>query len=558
MVKKKKKSKQKKAFRDLFEILNDFLNKRGKTILWIGIATTLLFGALLFDMKISTGGDDSSYIVRAHRFIHKGQFPSFQAPLYPIILSLPIAIFGVHLPMLKLISLAFVAGHLIFFYKAFKKRSPGLVLYPVLLLVSLNAYILYHGSQTYSEAMFMFVQAVFFYFFFRYFLNTDSQLDIKKDFKKIIVFALILMTMGLTRKIGFGAFIGTAIFFVFHKQWKNLINVSGVFIALMGIYTGLKKLIWGSGSFEMGTQENRLLLKDPYDPSKGTEDISGFIERFFDNSMLYISKHLYIFMGFKPDQAQTSTFLAIFTYAIFIMALVLVWRKNKALLFSGIYLAVMLGGTFITIQARWDQGRLVLVYLPLIMLFLLSGFYYLFQKKTLKSFQFAFVLLLIIMFVPTFSNTTDKVQNKLPDLKKNMRGDIYHGYTPDWVNYLKMCEWAAKNVPEDVKIAARKPSMAFIFSGNSREFHGIYRIKTEDPDELLNKLREKNVHYVIAANLRRIPDRKTEHTINTVRRYLYYIQQKYPRAFQKVHQVGQSEPAELYKINYDNISQGSK
>ena len=40
--------------------------------------------SLLFDVKISTGGDDSPYIEMAHDFIKGKTFPSWHGPLYPI------------------------------------------------------------------------------------------------------------------------------------------------------------------------------------------------------------------------------------------------------------------------------------------------------------------------------------------------------------------------------------------------------------------------------------------------------------------------------------------
>ena len=60
------------------------------------------------------------------------------------------------------------------------------------------------------------------------------------------------------------------------------------------------------------------------------------------------------------------------------------------------------------------------------------------------------------------------------------------------------------------------------------------------------------VEYAIAANLRANPNAKTERIINTVQRYLYIIEMKYPGIFTLQHQIGDNnnEPALLYRINY--------
>jgi hypothetical protein len=64
-------------------------------------------------------------------------------------------------------------------------------------------------------------------------------------------------------------------------------------------------------------------------------------------------------------------------------------------------------------------------------------------------------------------------------------------------------------------------------------------------------LKDANVKYVIMANLRKHPNQKTQYTINTVKRYLFFIQKRYPEAFVLVNKIGLDETAFLFKINYD-------
>lgn len=53
------------------------------------------------------------------------------------------------------------------------------------------------------------------------------------------------------------------------------------------------------------------------------------------------------------------------------------------------------------------------------------------------------------------------------------------------------------------------------------------------------------------SELRANPDMYVEgQIIGTMHRYAYYIQQKYPNAFQFIHQEGDLEKSQLYKINY--------
>jgi len=234
---------------------------------------------------------------------------------------------------------------------------------------------------------------------------------------------------------------------------------------------------------------------------------------------------------------------------------------------------------------------------------------------------------------------------------KNLKGNRYYGYSPDWVNFLRMSEWAAKNVPEGSLIASRKPSMSFIY-GDGRDFYGLYRFpslpsdtaflrleqhdgnpviinereiksrklpvqleysmkreveafisagdtmysvyyfsdQTEPgylanlqsynivyerdlgflrnkitasgkpglavvPDSLINLLQRSNVDYMIRANLRLNPAQKTNRVVNTVHRYMYYMEQKYFGIFSQVSQIGgnDEEPAYLFRIHWDRV-----
>jgi hypothetical protein len=75
------------------------------------------------------------------------------------------------------------------------------------------------------------------------------------------------------------------------------------------------------------------------------------------------------------------------------------------------------------------------------------------------------------------------------------------------------------------------------------------------PDSLINLLLRNNVDYMIRANLRLNPAQKTNRVINTVHRYMYYIEQKYFGIFSQVSQIGgnDEEPAYLFKIHWDRF-----
>ncbi|MBI9055917.1 MAG: hypothetical protein JEY96_19000 [Bacteroidales bacterium] len=533
---------------DLLDKLDQFFDSKANVFFWISMFFTLLFSFLLFNFRMSVSGDDSAYILRAFDLVKDFTFPTFQGPLYPMFLSIFVWIFGLNITLLKSLSLVSILFHLYFFYRAFKGRVSGLLLVSVMLIVSFNAFVLYHASQTYSEAFFLLLQAGFFLYFFNAFVSKEESLSLKENWGRYLILGLLLLFLGLTRSIGYGGFIAVIIYFGMKLQWKSIAFTTGAFIFEFEIFNLIKKFLFHSGASQFSTQLNRLMQVDPFYVSKGQEDFVGFISRFVGNSNLYLSKHLYKFIGLRPEILEPKYILTLLVYIIFFIAIYYAFKKNKYLLFTGIYLTVLIGITFVMVQTLWDQDRLILIYFPLILLFLFSGLYYLGKSKSFKFLQGLLPIFLVIIFFTNFNVTTKKLKANNEYLKQNLAGNRFYGMTPDWINYIKMSEWAAKNVSDSFMIACRKPSVSFVYA--KRKFHGIYRITTKDPDELLLTLKNANVKYVILGNLRKYPNKKTQYTIDTIKRYLYFIYQKYPEKIKLVQTIGTDEPALLWEIIY--------
>ena len=391
-------------------------------------------------------------------------------------------------------------------------------------------------------------------------------------------------------------------------------------------------------------------MKNYYNHSLGKEDFGGMVDRFLENSQIYLSKLLLIGTGLKdPANIETSVIITLLIYALFGLAIYFAIRKSRVMRFVGYYLGVTLFISFVILQTNWGQMRLIIIFVPLILILLPWGLLELGNIKKVRWLQPAVILFLIIVFFRLFGLSVNKAKANNDILMKNLKGDKYTGFTPDWGNYLKMSEWAAKNVPEESMIASRKPSMSYIY-GDGRGFMGIYRfptlpadtalalmgekpgnpvilnegilrssgmppelqfgmkrnveafltagdsiysifffqeqnksaylavlqqynIKVESdldflrnrilasgkpgiavvPDSLVNLLYRNNVDYMIRANLRLNPAQKTERVINTIHRYMYYMEQKYYGIFSQTHQIGANddEPAYLFQIHWE-------
>jgi hypothetical protein len=489
-----------KKITDLFETVDVFFEKKGYIFFIISALLMIIFSIELFDVKVSDGGDDSAYIVRAYNFIHHFDYPGgFQGALYPVVLSLFIKVFGINLPILKSLSLIFILCFLFFFLTSYKKTIPPALLYSVILLISGNMYLLYYASQTYSETFFMMIQAVLFIIIFKYFISDQpEQININKDYKKFLIFGFALFLVSLTKNIGFISIIAILCYFLVVRYWKTFLYTflsASLFILPFEI---IKRIIWGQWVVQFQSQGTGLLYKDFYNPAKGKCGFFDFIMRFVDNSNLYLSKHLFMFLGFKTEYTVTPI-LTILIYALFIIAFISVFKKNKYLLFTGTYIGVMCAVTFVIIQKQWDQDRLIIIYYPYILIFILGGFYYLLRKTSLKKFQIALLILISIIFITTLKATIPAAETNKGILKKNLAGDLLYGLSPDWVNFIKMSEWSAENIPTDKVIASRKPDISFVYTG--RKFYPVYKVPSITLDELQSKLTTDSLPVSVVVSL---------------------------------------------------------
>jgi hypothetical protein len=410
------------------------------------------------------------------------------------------------------------------------------------------------------------------------------------------------------------------------------------------VFQGIKYVLWSDGGLQFSSQGSSLLNKDYYNPQAGKEDFAGFITRLIDNSNLYLSKHFVSMIGLRKviPMMTVSSLVTLIIYILSIGSLVITFKKNRYLFFAGLLTGAFLLTSFLILQTKWDQNRLIIPAVPMLLLILLSLVYYISTIKQYKVLQAAVPLLALLIVFQSLAVAATTIKE---DQKISGR---FGGITPDWKNYLKASEWAAKNLPDDAIVACRKPSISFVY-GNGRNFYGIMQLPTYStdvfinnwmkndsaymmfnyadfngkqlnpefftmlkenmlamlfvgdtvffaekvnnsnrnkfyneiksagfnyissvstlkslkeegkviklyyPDSLLYQLQNAGVTHILTANLRRNSAQKDGYIINTVERYMAFIQEKYPLIFTKVSQVGDdnNEPATIVKIEYE-------
>ncbi len=634
-----------KAAGSFFDMIDAFLSARYSWIVWVLLGIVTLFSLILFDQRISLAGDDSSYIIRASDFIHSFKYPGFQGPLYPMLLSLVVAVFGISLVPLKIVSFIALIASFYILFRILKDRVPASILVATLLVLSVNSYLLYYASQTYNEAFYILIQTLLLLVFFNKFIDQEKGDSLISEIKRHLLLAVMLLAVTLAKNMGFSVIIAAFGYFLLKGQWKNLLYSIVAFAAVFIAFQGIRYALWGEGSLQFSTQGAGLLNKDYYNPQNGKEDFAGMIKRFSENSQLYLSKHFMYMIGFRTFQIPMTVnpISTILVYILAIAGLVLSYKKNAYIFFSGLVAGSFMLVTFVVLQSKWDQGRLIIPAFILLVLLIFSAIYYIGQFKKIRAIQIVLPILAIIIFFQTMAATTVQIK------KSKAETGRYGGLTPDWKHYLQASEWAAENLPKEAVIACRKPSISFIY-GKGRSFYGIMQLPSYDierfystwnkepnsivaysyadfsdkqlppgmfqvlkqnmiaqffvgdkfyfidrlpdslvqktteattamgitgvtsvnsmreitrlvnkpatliyPDSLLNILIQNKVTHVLTANLRRNTLEKTGQTINTVERYMSFIDDKYPGFMTKVTQIGadDNEPASILKLDYE-------
>ncbi len=528
--------------------LGNIIDRNANLIAYVLVALTALMALLLFNARMSEGGDDSSYICRALDFIDQGRYPNYQGPLYPLFLA-PFIVFsgGVDVIGLKFTSyVLIVLGQLAMYFALRRFASPRLLL-SVMLLMAVNLWFVQFGSLTYSEPLFIIFQWILVYSL----LRLDSVSASNWRFAALwglAVGAAVVLAM-LVRTAGFGFGVAAVLFLLLRRHWAGVVSVVASVVVLFGLWLGVRTAVWGEVK-NNDAQLNSLLQVDPYDPADGLETPQGFVKRFVGNSKLYLSKHYVKMLGFKdPDSRETSSAQTVVLYALFFWGAYVAFKRNRAILFVAILAATMLSLTFFSLQTLWDQYRLILPYVALMHIVVLYAIADIVRRISRRH---KVKLMAVVVLLPSailFSRSASQMD--LLSLRKNLTSDPLAGYTPDWYHYLSMCQSVA-NLPQDAYVACRKPNMARIYAGG-RKFYGIYTIPSSDPDELVANLKEHGVTHIIVGSLRRDPAKAGLGVINTIHRYINFILQKYPRFIEQVAIEGttDTEPAALFVLHYE-------
>ncbi|HET9129580.1 MAG TPA: hypothetical protein VFO86_01455, partial [Terriglobia bacterium] len=495
------------------------------------------------------GGDDATYVLQAHSLIANGMLPiGFKSPGYPSILALVMLLTGMHIVLLKFSSVLFYLGSLVSFFYVFRKRLEPMLFASVFVLFALSTLVLDYSHQTYSEMLFLLIELWTIHFVWREQESTEFSVS------TVFLIALFSMAGFYVRAIGATLPISIGLWYIFRKKWKTLAILIGFCVLL---YIPWKVEEFTHGIVVMG-QASDVMMVNPYNPAMGRESIGGFAQRFVSNMFVHLN---YMFpralsLPYGEDLVMADArllptgmaFLGVLFSTILIVGLVRALRRESLhLRFLAVYFVVYCVSIWLALQTFFATPRMMVPVMPILLLMFLVGISASLHKllgtaqNRTSTFKKGFVFLASLMLISSVVTVGNAVNANVPVLQANLRGDEFAGFSTDWTNYLKACEWIAGNLPKDsTGVICRKPELFQIYTGGYNAY-GTYTIESTNPDSIVNHWRAWKMTHLLYDNFQ---------WSSTLRRYVQPVGDKYPTMFKLIHQDGTTEPSFVYRLDY--------
>jgi hypothetical protein len=539
---------------DIFDRIDDFLKKNNKIFLGISLALTTLFCYLLFDARMSFATDDSEYILMASHTINNGSFPTYHGTLYPLVIALLMKMFGFKVALFKEFSALCIILQVFFLYRAFKDKVSYLVLFITLIYLAVNSYFLYFGSQTFSEGLTLCLQAVAFIFFLNHIKVLQTKPVLKDSIISWLWFGFFFLVLTVTKNIlivGIGA---AVLYFLIYKEWLNAVLAIVSFLIFKVPYEIITRTIFHAKTTD---QLDQVMRKDFYDPSKGYEDLSGYLDRFFENFNAFISVQAYKIFGLRPENVKAvadngqieikdvdpSWFLTLIFAALIIFAFIVLYKRNRYLVFSLLYGAAICLISCAVVQNIWNvQWRLILPYLPYIILPVFGALWLKAKEAKQSFFKPVFVAGMILFIIIQLPLTSEKSSANSKRLRHCSRTDIKCGIDPQFEDFVAICDSIKFKVPPTAIIATGKPGEACVYSGFPNFTRAVMPKADANADTVLSNLKKQGITYLFMDGFSR-----------QVNSSVQIIGKKYPEKLKPVLQsalIDPQRPLYLIELKY--------
>lgn len=479
-------------------------SQQGLWALPVAVAVlTLLLGVWTFDSKLSLSGDNTEFITLARSMaqgdglVHINSPDPQPATKYPFGFPLLLAplewVFpGNWVPMKAWVLVLFAAGMAVL-YQLVKERMgvlPALAVV-VLSLTAGKSYLthgpdgivygpllLHYAHQVMSEAPYLTFSLLALWLIER----GVAREGIKGNWWLIGGFCCTMWAYYL-RTAGITLIAAVVVYLLLRRDFRRGLIFGGAALLCWLPWTLRNSAVGGGGVYI-----KQLFMVNPYHPERGLLDFGGFVERFFGQLQLYLTRELpNTLVPYFTGAETIFHFASLLLIGFAVAATVLCIKRGENLLFL-IYAGFFIG---VVLLWPWPGDRFLVPIVPVLMLL---GVWVVLQLRDRVAERgggtgavvgrFVVWGLFLICFFGTVGGA-----KRLADYSES-------DYPLPWSRYYQAGQWLKTNAPEDAIVLCRKGYWMYIVSG--RRCVGF---PFEEPAVVLAHMEREAVDYVVLESL---------------------------------------------------------
>lgn len=484
---------------------------------WVFLAVLcLIYIARTNGIFLFFGGDNAHYTLLAKAIVSGKGYKDFflpgapyhtqYPPMFPLMLSGIIAIFGMNVYAMKMLVSLGAAASMVFAFFLLRRRSFAWPLAGIFWLA---------GSYTFfTQSDRLLTETVFMAFSFGSLWALDKWMQNRKNWSILAVAVLCCWAAQMTRTIGIALVFAAGLSLLIQKPIsKKSVAASIIFTAICLMPFALWALRNQSVSNTPTNYLSQLIAQAPGEPAKGAVGIAAIASRIQTNVKFYfyeISEILGADWVNFPAKAVAFSSAAILIFFSIGFAL----RLKKGIGSTEIYFILYLG---IVLLWPFFEDRFILPVYPLLIAYILEGAHFIYNNFTKEKAREKYIVigLYSIIFIPVICLNATLSYYYNSDLKSEFRlGKVcvdshlcMLAVSPDYERMLEAAGWLAKNSPAEAVIMARKPTLVALATGRS-----VQPCPKEVPPDPRGWIEKNNVNFILV-------DEVYPHAMNFVSAY---------------------------------------
>lgn len=391
---------------------------------WAVYALWGVLALVLFDPKLSVGGDDATYILLSKAIASGDGLVEIWTPgrpahtqypfLFPLLLS-PLSLLGVSAPWLKVVPLVAAAMSLLLSRQLFGDKR-------VVALLAVNPIFLACSRWVLSELPFLAFASLSFVAMQRW-----ERSERRRDFLLGLVAAVAALHV---RTAGVALVGGIVAWLLLQRRLRAAVGFAFASATL--------SLPWWlrNQSYPGGGYGSVIALIDPYRPDLGTISAGDLVERVGRNASLYFFEHL-------PKLVAPG--LSHWLLSVVLLAVLALAFKHGARAHDCFIVCTFV--MLLLYPSAWADARMLLPLLPFLLATLL---------RVVPSW---------LLFIPALVTTASDIPANLRMLTAYAEGDVHAGYPPAYRHFFTAAAWVGEHTEERTVVVSRKPSLFALTSG---------------------------------------------------------------------------------------------